>query len=115
MAPRKVSTVPLVPCFRLAVVALGLSFNAGSDDTRDAPSAKIIRELNRAGYTNIVAYDPVATKEFQAYYKFNYRCVATSDEVLEQADVIAIATAWPEFGTLRERTNKPIVDCRYML
>ena len=94
---------------------LGLSFNAGSGDTRDAPSAKIIRGLNEAGYTNIVAYDPVAMEEFKTYYPLNYQCVSSKQEVLDQADVIVIATAWPEFADTRELTKKPIVDCRYML
>ena len=94
---------------------LGLSFNAGSDDTRDAPSAKIIQALNDAGYTNIVAYDPVAMDEFQRYYKLSYRCVATYEAVLEDAAVVAITTAWSMFRDVREKTTKPVVDCRYML
>ncbi len=94
---------------------LGLSFNPGSDDVRDTPSAKIIQALNELGYENIVAYDPVAMKEFQAHYKLCLRFASACDEVLEQADTVAIATAWPEFKGLRERTGKPIVDCRYML
>lgn len=94
---------------------LGLSFNAGSDDTRDAPSAKIIRELNDAGYTNILAYDPVAMEEFQQYYPLTYTCVDSKDEVLKKADVVAITTAWPEFKDTKELTDKPIIDCRYML
>ena len=95
---------------------LGLSFNAGSDDVRDTPSAKIIRELNRAGYENIVAYDPVAIKEFQKYYNdLKLRFVENCEDALAQADLLAITTAWPEFADLRERTNKAVVDCRYML
>lgn len=94
---------------------LGLSFNVGSSDTRDAPSAKIIQALNDAGYTNIVAYDPVAMDEFQRYYKLGYRCAAAYEDVLEAAAVVAIATAWPMFRDVKEKTAKPVVDCRYML
>lgn len=95
---------------------LGLSFNAGSDDVRDTPSAKIIRELNRAGYNNIVAYDPVATAEFKKLYTdLDVSFAATLDEAIAQADILAIATAWTEFASLREKTGKPIVDCRYMI
>lgn len=94
---------------------LGLSFNPGSGDTRDAPSAKIIRALNNAGYTNIVAYDPAAMDEFQQYYKLGYRCVAAYEDVLEEAMVVVITTAWPMFRDVREKTAKPVVDCRYML
>lgn len=100
----------------ICIGILGLSFNPGSDDVRDTPSAKIIRVLNQAGYQNIVAYDPAAEDEFQAHYgDLDYRCAGTCGELLEQAGIVAITTAWPEFQTIREQTNKPVVDCRFML
>ena len=94
---------------------LGLSFNPGSDDVRDTPSAKIIRALNEAGYRNIAAYDPVAMDEFQVRYQLDCRCVDTYDQLLEQAGTVAITTAWPMFQDVKSRTNSPVVDCRYML
>ncbi len=94
---------------------LGLSFNVGSDDVRDAPSAKIIRVLNGMGYRNIVAYDPVAMEEFQARYQLDCRYAAAYDELLEQAGTVAITTAWPMFGDVKSKTNSPVVDCRFML
>ena len=98
-----------------AIGILGLSFNPGSDDVRDTPSAKIIRALNEAGYRNILAYDPVAMEEFQARYRLDCRCAGTYEELVEEAQTLAIATAWPMFADVRERTDKPVVDCRYML
>lgn len=94
---------------------LGLSFNPGSDDVRDTPSAKIIGALNRIGYRNIIAFDPVAMEEFQKHYKLDVICVESYEKLLEQADVLAITTAWPMFGDIQERTEKPIADCRFML
>lgn len=94
---------------------LGLSFNAGSDDVRDTPSAKIISSLNSHGYCNIIAYDPVATDEFRAHYDLNCRYMTSYEELLEQADIIAIATAWEEFRDIKAHIDKPVVDCRYML
>lgn len=94
---------------------LGLSFNPGSDDVRDTPSAKIIRALNEAGYRNIVAYDPVAMEEFQAHYQLDCQCADTYDKLLEQAGTVAITTAWPMFKDVKTRTNAPVVDCRFML
>lgn len=94
---------------------LGLSFKPKSDDTRDAPSAKIIRELNSRGYKNIIGYDPVAMPEFQAYYKYEYTCAESRDECIDRSDILVIATAWKEFAELPKLTNKAIVDCRYML
>lgn len=94
---------------------LGLSFNPGSDDVRDTPSARIIRVLNELGYENIVAYDPVAEEEFRLHYQLDCRYAASYEKLLEQADVLAVTTAWPMFGDVREKTDKPVVDCRYML
>lgn len=100
----------------ICIGILGLSFNPGSDDVRDTPSAKIIRALNGIGYQNIVAYDPVAMKEFQQVYpELTCTCVNTYEELLERAEVVAITTAWPEFWDVKERTEQPVVDCRYML
>lgn len=94
---------------------LGLSFNPGSDDVRDTPSAKIIQVLNEAGYRNIIAYDPAAMEEFQRFYQLDCHCVDSCEDVLRQAETVAIATAWPAFQNVKLQTDKPIVDCRYML
>lgn len=99
----------------ICIGILGLSFNAGSDDVRDTPSARIIRALNEAGYCNIIAYDPAAMEEFKRFYRLDCRCTSTYNELLEQAEVLVIATAWPMFADVRERADKPVVDCRYML
>jgi len=94
---------------------LGLSFNVGSDDVRDAPSAKIIRALNRKGYRNIVAWDPVAVEEFQKRYLLDYECLNSYEAVLKKADMLVITTAWPVFEDVHSRTHMPVVDCRYFL
>lgn len=94
---------------------LGLSFNPGSDDVRDTPSAKIIEALNRRGWRNILAYDPAAMQAFQAQYHLEYRCAETCQQVFEDADLLAITTAWTCFKNLGRETKKPIVDCRYCL
>lgn len=94
---------------------LGLSFNVGSDDCRDTPSARIIRILLENGYQHIVGYDPVATQEFQRMYAVDMQYAATYEDVIAHADLLAITTAWPEFHDIRQRTDKPVVDCRYML
>ena len=94
---------------------LGLSFKPGSDDVRDTPSAKIIRELIARGYTNICGYDPVAMGEFRRYYDIPMAYADTYEELLLRAQSLVITTAWPEFKDVRKRTDKPLVDCRYML
>ena len=94
---------------------LGLSFKPGSDDVRDTPSAKIIRVLLEKGYQHICGYDPVAISEFKRYYDLAMDYTTSYSELLEKADSLVIATAWPEFKNVRQETSKPVVDCRYML
>ncbi len=94
---------------------LGLSFNPGSDDVRDTPAAKIIQKLNDAGYKKIISYDPVAINEFKNHYNVISDYAASIDEVISKSDVIAITTAWKDFKDLKSKTDKTIVDCRYML
>lgn len=94
---------------------LGLSFKPGSDDVRDTPSAKIISQLMADGYNKICGYDPVAIDEFSRHYDFPMEYCHSYEHVVEKADVLAITTAWPEFKDIRQRTTKPVIDCRYML
>ena len=95
---------------------LGLSFKPESDDVRDTPAARIIRQLNEMGYEDILAYDPVAEEEFgRAYPKLRLTMCSNRVEVYEKTDVLAIVTAWEEFRDIKEKVSVPIVDCRYML
>lgn len=94
---------------------LGLSFKPESDDVRDTPAAKVIRKLIEEGYTNILAYDPIAIGEFQKHYGFDIAYSKEMATVLEEADILVILTAWKEFKKVPKLTEKEIVDCRYML
>lgn len=94
----------------------GLSFKPGSDDTRDTPAAKIIGALNDDGFVNIVGYDPLAMSEFRQYYNLKMEYAKSLDELVSRADVLVIATAWPEFANLPAIAGgKTIIDARYML
>jgi UDPglucose 6-dehydrogenase len=95
---------------------LGLSFKPQSDDVRDTPALKIIRELQNRGYYKISAYDPVANHEFTARYPETKIIVRDSmKELYDECDVLAIVTAWDEFRTIRKYGDKRVIDCRYML
>ncbi len=94
---------------------LGLSFKPGSDDVRDTPAAKVIRKLMKEGYSNIIAYDPIAVEEFQKHYEFDIAYSYQIMQALEKADILVILTAWEEFRKVPELTEKEIVDCRFML
>ena len=70
----------------------GVAFKAGTDDVRESPALRIARLLIEDG-AEVVGYDPEATTtEF-----------AMADDPIaaaEGADVLLVATEWPEFGTL---------------
>lgn len=95
---------------------LGLAFKPLSDDVRDTPAARIIREIHALGYDNICAYDPAAMDEFVRHYP-DIKIVekASAKEVYEESDIIAIVTAWEEFREAASYGNKELIDCRYIL
>lgn len=93
---------------------LGLSFKPESDDVRDAAPAKIIKQLQRLGYTDIVGYDPVANEVFAEYYGLDIEYADSLEEVLDKADILVILTAWKEFKGVKAKTNKLVLDYRYM-
>jgi UDPglucose 6-dehydrogenase len=93
---------------------LGLSFKPGSDDVREAASAKIIKELMSRGYDKIVGYDPVANDIFEHYYKFGIDYMGTLEDIIHKADILVILTAWNDFKNIKELTTKKVLDFRYM-
>lgn len=100
----------------IKLAVLGLSFKPESDDVRDAPSAKIIRQLAEAGYTRICGYDPVANEEFRRHYPdLHITYYSDYDQLVREAEAFVIATAWGEFKDIHTRTDKQVIDCRYFL
>ncbi len=94
---------------------LGLSFKPGSDDVRDTPAAKVIAELLKEGYENIIAYDPISMQEFRKHYDVKIAYADSVRDVEERADELVLLTAWEEFREILMETRKPVIDCRYML
>ncbi|MDR1560798.1 MAG: nucleotide sugar dehydrogenase [Holosporaceae bacterium] len=93
---------------------LGLSFKPNSDDVRETPSAKIIEELQKAGYENITAYDPVAVDNFMIEYP-SIAIEFSRDlcDIVRVSDCLVIVTGWREFKSIK--TSKTIIDCRYCM
>ena len=59
---------------------------------------------------------PVAINEFRRYYgDLPVTYIASYEELIQRSDSLVITTAWPEFRNIRERTQKKVIDCRYML
>ena len=95
---------------------LGLSFKPESDDVRDTPAVKIIQELKKLGYQDIIAYDPIAMNVFQQKYPDIAIGYAESlAKAYDESDILAIVTAWEEFRIVPALGKKKVIDCRYML
>jgi UDPglucose 6-dehydrogenase len=98
------------------VLVLGLAFKPGTDDVRESASLKIVARLAEEG-AQIVAHDPIATENFRkalngaastAVY-----CARWQDEVAG-ADIVIVATSWPEYQALRDfdLKGKVLFDAR---
>lgn len=95
---------------------LGLSFKPDSDDVRNSPARDIIQGLLFRGYERILAHDPLGMANFAAAYPFPVDYRGELDSIIQEADVLVIATAWPDYRHLRAMASgKPIVDLRYCL
>lgn len=94
----------------------GLSFKAGTGDTRESPSLKIAAELTARG-ADVTAYDPAATIGVME----GVTVVCEPLAAVEDADVLLVATEWPEFTEVDLTQVKDamrgsaIVDARNLL
>lgn len=86
---------------------LGLSFKAGTDDIRNSPSLRVVRELLERG-AHVKAYDPKAMENFKEVHPEVDYC--GPEEVLN-SEAILIMTDWGEFEELDYR-GKVIIDGR---
>ena len=118
MAHRILQAVKDIPNAKIAV--LGLAFKEGTDDCRESPAMEIINELLTSG-ANITAYDPQAMNNAKKLVGDKIKYADDAYQAIENADVLAILTEWPEFKSLdltkayKLMKNKNIVDCRNML
>jgi UDPglucose 6-dehydrogenase len=106
------------------VGVLGLTFKAGTDDLRDSPSLTMVSSLIAAGAT-VQAFDPTvetAPTGAKAAVLDGVRLVASVRDAAAGADVLMIATEWPEFAKVDlddlhaiMRPGAVVVDTRNLL
>ncbi len=83
----------------LKVAVLGLTFKAGTDDLREAPSLENIPLLLEQK-ADIYAYDPVGEENFRKKYPTEITYVSTPEEALKGANVCFVFTEWGEIRQL---------------
>ena len=76
----------------------GLAFKPNTDDIREAPSLKMIKELTTKGAA-IIAYDPEAMENVKKEIGDKIAYADNQYDALEAADALLIATEWSEFRT----------------
>lgn len=74
------------------VAMWGIAFKAGTDDVRESPALRIAQLLQADG-AEVVAYDPEASSD-------ELTMAANPVEAVSDADVLLVATEWPEFQTV---------------
>src|SRR3954454_10096237 len=99
------------------ITLLGLTFKAGTDDMRDAPSIALAETLIEEG-ANVNAYDPAGMKRAASLLPSSVRYHGSAFDAARGADVLIVVTEWEEFRHLdlvrlkREMATPLLVDLR---
>lgn len=86
------------------VLLLGLAFKPHTDDVRESASLKIARSLLDEG-ASVTAHDPIAVEHFRRAFGPDADKIAFVDDWRQaavEADVVIVATAWPDYQPLAE-------------
>lgn len=103
----------------LKVAVLGITFKAGTDDLREAPSIDNLQKLLAAG-ANVLAYDPKGVERAKQLFpeghvdKGTMTYVDTVEEAMEGANICFVFTEWPEIKAItpaefKEKMHTPLV------
>lgn len=106
--------VDKIPTTSSAVAVLGLSFKAGTSDTRKSPGIKIANLLANSN-VSVYAYDPKAMDEARESLDSKIKLCTSLDEAISLADTVVLAVDWPEFTDLSLYENRYVVDAMNML
>jgi UDPglucose 6-dehydrogenase len=97
---------------------LGLTYKAGTDVVEEAAGFLLAKELACRG-VKVIAFDPAyGTNSPRVAYE-NLRFAANATECIDSADVVVLATSWPEFNSIprqqwaNHRNHQPrtVIDC----
>lgn len=98
----------------LKVAVLGLTFKAGTDDLREAPSSENIKLLLEKG-ANIYAYDPAGIPRAKMQFpegqigKGTMNYVESPKEALKEANICFVFTEWNEIKAVTPAIYKELM------
>lgn len=98
----------------LKVAVLGLTFKAGTDDLREAPSSENIKLLLEQG-ANIYAYDPAGVPRAKMQFpegkcgRGSMTYVASPREALKDANICFLFTEWAEIKSVQPKEYKELM------
>lgn len=101
----------------LSVCVLGLAFKPNTDDLRDAPAVRIIKDL-LAEKAKVRVFDPIAMDNFRRTAALEVEYCRNAYEAAEGCHGLMLVTEWNEFRQLdlprlREIMREPVfIDCR---
>jgi UDPglucose 6-dehydrogenase len=89
---------------------LGLAFKPGTDDVREAPSLRIVKELLRRG-AKVYVHDYKAMDVFRKEVQMVTFC-RTPKECVKLSDAVLIVTEWPGYSDPSLYGDKLVIDGR---
>jgi UDPglucose 6-dehydrogenase len=101
------------------IAVLGAAFKPHSDDIRDSPALNVAAQASLQG-ADVVVTDPAALDNAKAHWpQLSY--AATAEEAVTGADLVLLATEWPEYTNLDPKAlaeltrGRTIIDARNAL
>lgn len=97
------------------ITILGVAFKPETDDIREAPAIKIIKQLLQNG-CNIKAYDPEALENLKKFYPdLNIEYCRDAYSACTGSDCIVLVTDWAEFKSLDFTKIKSLINTPALL
>ena len=120
MVEEAAGVVPAVECLQAedslsgkCVAVWGAAFKPNTDDVRDSPGLDVASRLHRLG-AEVTVYDPMAAgNALTVAPELAYADSALA--ALEQADVVVVVAAWPEFAEISPAAAGAIVASMTMV
>lgn len=104
------------------VAILGLAFKRETNDIRESAAVKITGLILARNVKELAVYDPAAMENFKLFFSSveAIKYSTNEAEAIKDADVVIIATDWPQFrevgDIIMKTANKPLImDGKRML